>query len=43
MPVDYVRFVLNYGHLWIDGSPIPAGTDDSYEADTFGLRTQVDF
>ena len=43
VPIDYTRFVLNYGHLWIDGSPIPAGTDRSYEADTFGLMAQVDF
>ena len=43
MPTDYVRFNLNYGHIWIKDAAVPAGTDRSYTADAVGLRTQVDF
>lgn len=43
IPVDYVRFLLNYGHLWIRGAAIPAGADPSYQADTFAVRAQFDF
>lgn len=43
VPVDYVRFVLNYGHLWIKDSPVPAGVDTNYQADALGIRAQVDF
>lgn len=43
LPTDYVRFVINYGHLWIKDSPIPAGADRNYEADAMGIRAQVDF
>lgn len=42
-PVNRLRFVLNYGHLWIDGAAVPAGTDRDYTVDTFGIRAQVDF
>lgn len=43
-PIDYIRITANYGKLWIDDARIPTATGDrSYEADTFGLRTQVDF
>lgn len=43
VPVDYVRFILNYGHLWIDNAAVPAGADASYTADVVGMRAQVDF
>lgn len=43
IPVDYVRFLLNYGHLWVSDARIPAGADSSYQADTVGLRAQFDF
>src|SRR5690606_29899068 len=43
MLTDRVRFLLNYGHLWIDGAAVPAGADRDYQVDTLGLRAQVDF
>jgi phosphate-selective porin OprO and OprP len=43
-PIDYIRITANYGKLWIDDARVPTATGDrSYSADTFGLRTQVDF
>ncbi|MBJ7501843.1 MAG: porin [Sphingopyxis sp.] len=43
-PIEYIRITANYGKLWIDDARIPTATGDrSYKADTFGLRTQVDF
>ena len=43
-PIDYIRITANYGKLWIDDARIATATGDrSYSADTFGLRTQVDF
>lgn len=43
IPVDYVRFLVNYGHIWIDDAAVPAGTDRDYDADAMGVRAQVDF
>jgi phosphate-selective porin OprO/OprP len=43
MPTDYVRFILNYGHLWIDNAAVSAGAVTSYSADSMGLRAQFDF
>lgn len=43
IPTDYVRFVLNYGHLWLDDAAIAAGLDRDYQADSLGLRAQFDF
>lgn len=43
IPVDYVRFILNYGHLWIDDAAVPASGDRNYSADALGVRAQVDF
>ena len=44
MPTDYVRFILNYGHVWVSGSPVLVnGTDDTYEVDALGARAQFDF
>ena len=40
---DYVRFLANYGHLWIDDAAVAAGMDRNYSVDTFGLRAQIDF
>ncbi len=43
MPTDYVRFVANYGHLWIDDAAVPAGASRDYTADVIGMRAQFDF
>jgi phosphate-selective porin OprO and OprP len=43
MPTDYVRFILNYGHLWIDNAAVPAGADRGYKANALGMRAQFDF
>ena len=43
IPTDYVRFLVNYGHLWIDDPAVPAWTDPDVQADTVGVRAQVDF
>ena len=43
VPIDYVRFLADYGHLWIKDAAVPAGTAADYQVDTFGLRGQVDF
>ena len=43
IPTDYLRFLINYGHLWIKGAAIPAGPDTSYQADTLAMRAQIDF
>ncbi len=43
VPIDYLRFVANYGHLTYDNAAVPAGTDRSYGVDTVGMRAQVDF
>lgn len=43
-PIDYIRLTVNYGKLWIDDARVATATGDrDYTADTFGLRTQVDF
>jgi phosphate-selective porin OprO/OprP len=43
IPMDYVRFILNYGHLWIKDSPVTADGDPNYQADSLGVRAQFDF
>ena len=43
IPTDYVRFLVNYGHLWVDNAAIPAGPDPDYQVDTLGVRAQFDF
>jgi len=43
IPTEYVRFLVNYGHLWIDNAAVLAGTDADYQVDTFGMRAQFDF
>ena len=42
-PVEYVRFIANYGHLEFRDTPILASGADDYSADSFGLRAQIDF
>jgi phosphate-selective porin OprO and OprP len=51
-PVDYVRFMLNYGNINVKGGPLaatvlPLSTDPvderSYSVDLFTLRAQIDF
>jgi phosphate-selective porin OprO/OprP len=43
IPTDYVRFLVNFGHLWIDNPAVPAWTDPDVQVDTVGVRAQVDF
>ena len=43
IPTDYVRFILNYGHVVVDDARIAAGTDRNYALDALGLRAQFDF
>lgn len=43
MPTDYVRFLLNYGHLWVTDAAVPAESLSDYQVDTLGVRAQVDF
>lgn len=40
---DYVRFILNYGHIWLNDAAVTAGTDRDYSADSIGMRAQFDF
>jgi len=43
-PIEYIRITANYGKVWLDDARVAAANGDrSYSADTFGLRTQVDF
>ena len=43
-PVDYVRFLINYGHLeYGNALGIVAGALDSYSVDVIGARAQVSF
>lgn len=43
IPTDHVRFIAQYGHMWIDDSPTLAGGSPAYGADSVGLRAQFDF
>jgi phosphate-selective porin OprO and OprP len=43
IPTEYVRFLVNYGHLWIDNAAVLAGIDPNYQIDTLGMRAQIDF
>ena len=43
IPTDYVRFILNYGHLWLSDAAVAAGTSRDYSADAVGVRAQIDF
>jgi len=43
VPTDYVRFLVNYGHLWINDAAVLSDAGADYEVDTVGLRAQFDF
>ena len=43
VPVEYVRFIANYGHLELRDAAVLASGVDDYNADSFGLRAQIDF
>lgn len=43
IPTDYVRLILNYGHIWIDDAAVAAAGDRNYSADAVGMRAQIDF
>jgi phosphate-selective porin OprO and OprP len=43
IPIDYVRFMANYGHLSFTDSPVLASGRNDYNADVIGLRAQIDF
>lgn len=43
-PIDYVRLTANYGRMWISDARVAAADGRTkYQADTLGLRTQIDF
>ncbi|MGL5839444.1 MAG: porin, partial [Sphingorhabdus sp.] len=51
-PIDYIRFMLNYGRVEIDGGPIAVLVDptstapvdrQSYGTDVIQARMQIDF
>lgn len=43
VPVEYVRFIANYGHLELRDAAMLASSVNDYSADSFGLRAQIDF
>ncbi len=43
MPTDYVRFLVNYGHIWLSDAAVPVESFRDYQVDTMGIRAQVDF
>lgn len=43
IPTDYVRFILDYGHIRVNDAAVLAGADRDYSADAFGMRAQFDF
>ncbi|MEO6388817.1 MAG: porin, partial [Croceibacterium sp.] len=43
VPTDYLRLIINYGHLWVSDAAVLAGFDSEYQVDTLGMRAQVDF
>ncbi|MEJ2407848.1 MAG: porin [Novosphingobium sp.] len=43
IPTDYVRFILDYGHIWVKDTPVTANGDASYNVDAMGMRAQFDF
>lgn len=42
-PIDYLRFMLNYGRLDYRDAAIPAGASRDYNVDVLGARAQVSF
>jgi phosphate-selective porin OprO/OprP len=43
IPIDYVRFAANYGHIWVRGAAQTVAGNPNYSADAFGMRAQLDF
>ncbi|MDQ3139328.1 MAG: porin [Pseudomonadota bacterium] len=43
IPQDYVRFLINYGHLRYQDAAISAAGDRDYGIDVIGARAQIDF
>jgi phosphate-selective porin OprO/OprP len=43
IPIEYIRFIANYGHLELRDAAIAAGADRNYGIDSFGVRAQLDF
>jgi phosphate-selective porin OprO/OprP len=43
IPIDYVRFNANYGHIWVHDAAVKAGTNGNYDANALGMRAQFDF
>lgn len=43
IPTDYVRFILDYGHVWVKDAPVTANGSGNYTADALGMRAQLDF
>lgn len=43
IPTDFVRFQINYGHLWLSDAVVTAGGSRNYQADSVGARAQIDF
>ncbi|MBB4640065.1 OprO/OprP family phosphate-selective porin [Rhizorhapis suberifaciens] len=42
-PIDYLKFMINYGHMEYDQARVTANGDASYSADVIGTRAQLDF
>ncbi len=42
-PVDYLRFMVNYGHMEYGNAAVANGTSRSYGVDVLGARAQVSF
>ena len=43
VPIDYLKFMLNYGHLEYDQARTTSDGESSYSADVVGARAQLDF
>ena len=43
MPTDYVRYIANYDHLWLNDAAVAAAGSRDYQAVAFGVRAQFDF
>jgi phosphate-selective porin OprO and OprP len=43
IPMEYIRFIVNYGHVELRDAAIAAGADRNYGVDAFGVRGQLDF
>jgi len=43
IPADYVRFIVDYGHIWLDDAAVAAGSSRHYTVDSMGMRAQIDF